>query len=260
VVVTILATPPWAATRPRAASAAGRPDVAHAADLGAYRALIRSLLAEAGARRRPALVERVERAQPPGVPQPPARVMRRRRGAAAARRYAQLVRALRSELEAAPGEQHLVLGETAALAASTATTTAAADFARDLPRDVACSAGVWAQHAYVDVRSGLAGARDPGGVVRDVEDALAARHCLAARRGSGSPRPASRPTPAPRAAVRSAAPCASGTPTRTWMRLPVHLPRDNAFPSASRRRPHAAAPGLRGVARRRRRSLDAGAC
>src|SRR5206468_2922412 len=60
-------------------------------------------------------------------------------------RYARLVRALRAELEAAPGDQRVVLGETAALRASTATTTGAADFARALPRDVVCSAGVWAR-------------------------------------------------------------------------------------------------------------------
>src|SRR5207249_10403544 len=127
--------------------------------------------------------------------------------------YARLVRALRAELEAAPGDQRIVLGETAALRSSTATTTAAADFARALPRDVACSAGVWAQHAYVDVNSDLAGDADPGAVVRAVEGALASHRC-AGRRACGSPRRASRRAAGATAAARSPAPCRRGRATR----------------------------------------------
>jgi hypothetical protein len=36
---------------------------------------------------------------------------------------------------------------------------------------------VWAQHAYVGVDGDLAGDAPAGSIVRDVEDALAARHC-----------------------------------------------------------------------------------
>jgi hypothetical protein len=178
VVVTILATPPWAAARPEGCERGGTSPTSRMPGLAAYRALVRSLLAEG--RREGADLRWWSAWNEPNHPEF-LNPQRASCGAAAAplaaRRYAELVRALRDELDAAPGEQHLVLGETAALGASTATTTGAADFARDLPRDVACAAGVWAQHAYVDVRNDLAGASDPDGVVRDVEGALAARHC-----------------------------------------------------------------------------------
>ena len=179
VVVTILATPRWAAARPAGCERPGtQPSSRMPAGLGAYRALVRSLLAEG---RRDGADLRFWSAW--NEPNHPAFLNPQRAGCGAdapglaPARYARLVRALRAELDAAPGDQRIVLGETAALRSSTATTTGAADFARALPRDVACSAGVWAQHAYVDVESDLAGDADPGAVVRDVEAALASHGC-----------------------------------------------------------------------------------
>jgi hypothetical protein len=58
----------------------------------------------------------------------------------------------------------------------------AAEFARALPDDVVCAAGVWGEHAYVRVSGALAGdsAGEPPGalaVLRDVTDALDAHGC-----------------------------------------------------------------------------------
>ena len=179
VVVTILATPPWAAARPAGCERpATSPRSRMPADVGDYRALVRSLLAEA---RREGVA--LPWWSPWNEPNHPAFLNPQRDGcsagapAAAPAAYARLARALRAELDAAPGDQRIVLGETAGLASSTATTTSAADFARALPRDVVCGAGVWAQHAYLGVRDDLAGDGDPGGVLRGVEGALAAHDC-----------------------------------------------------------------------------------
>ena len=179
VVVTILATPTWAAGPATGCERDDtKPSSRAPADLDAYRALVRSLLAEG---RREGADLRWWSAW--NEPNHPAFFNPQRAGCTkgapprAAQRYADLVRAVHAELDAAPGEQHVVLGETAALRTSTTTTTAAADFARELPRDVVCSAGVWAEHAYVGVRHRLAGADDPDAVLRDVENALAARDC-----------------------------------------------------------------------------------
>jgi hypothetical protein len=68
----------------------------------------------------------------------------------AAAPYVGLARALLAELDAAPGEQRLVLGETAGLFARRATTTPVPAFVRALPRDLVCRAAVYGQHGYVD--------------------------------------------------------------------------------------------------------------
>jgi len=179
VVVTILATPPWASARAAGCERpATSPRSRMPADLGDYRALVRSLLAEA---RRVGVELRWW--SPWNEPNHPAFLNPQRAGCsptappAAPAAYARLARALHAELDAAPGDQRIVLGETAGLSSSTATTTSAAGFARALPRDVVCGAGVWAQHAYLGVRDDLAGDGDPGGVLRGVEAALAAHGC-----------------------------------------------------------------------------------
>jgi hypothetical protein len=179
VVVTILGTPRWAAAAPTGCERPGTSATSRMpADLGAYRALVRSLVAEG--RRDGADLRWWSAWNEPNHPEflnPQRAGCSRRARPLAAAHYAELVRALREELDATPGEHHLVLGETAALPSSTATTTGAGDFARELPRDVVCSAPVWAQHAYVDVHSRLAGTEDPDVVVGQVEAALAARGC-----------------------------------------------------------------------------------
>jgi hypothetical protein len=63
--------------------------------------------------------------------------------------YARLVRAMRDALKGAPGDPQLVLGEFAGFPGGGRTyATQVDEFLHALPRDVVCSAGVWAQHAY----------------------------------------------------------------------------------------------------------------
>jgi hypothetical protein len=63
--------------------------------------------------------------------------------------YATLVRAMRAALEGAPGNPQLVLGEFAGFpGGGRMYATQVDEFLRALPRDVVCSAAVWAQHAY----------------------------------------------------------------------------------------------------------------
>jgi hypothetical protein len=85
----------------------------------------------------------------------------------AARGYAPLARAAREALADAPGDQQLVLGETAGFREPTARATGVPEMIRALPRSVVCSAHVWSQHAYI-------GGTDPVAVV---EKALDARGC-----------------------------------------------------------------------------------
>ena len=121
--------------------------------------------------------------------------------------YAQIATTLKQTLDAAPGEQQLVLGETAGLMKSTRYVTSVPEFIAGLPKDLVCATTVWSQHAYI-------GGDDP------VEQADAALTPTAARTRSrsGSPRPASAPrrrtsaraarSPTPR---RAAAPCTTSS-------------------------------------------------
>lgn len=95
----------------------------------------------------------------------------------AAGRYAAIVRALQAELDAAPGDQQLVLGETAAFDGSNSHRTDPVELIRDLPRDVVCASPIWAQHAYVDGPVRSESAASPGRLVDRVLAALDARGC-----------------------------------------------------------------------------------
>src|SRR5690606_1104321 len=53
--------------------------------------------------------------------------------------YADLARAMGAELDAAPGDQRIVLGEVAGFDAPRDNAVGAAEFAAALPRDVACA-------------------------------------------------------------------------------------------------------------------------
>ena len=64
-------------------------------------------------------------------------------------RYAVLARALGRALAAAPGPQEPVLGDLAGAVEAKLGATPVDEFLRGLPRDVACGAAVYAQHAYV---------------------------------------------------------------------------------------------------------------
>jgi hypothetical protein len=85
----------------------------------------------------------------------------------AAAPYAALAGAARAELARFPGEQELVLGETAGFVEPTARATSVPELIRGLPRGLLCSAPVWGQHAYI-------GGTDP---IAAVTAALDARHC-----------------------------------------------------------------------------------
>jgi hypothetical protein len=81
--------------------------------------------------------------------------------------YVRMARALQGALEAAPGDQRLVLGELAGLDERRPKTTALDEFVAGLPKDLACGSELWTQHGYV-------GGRDP---VDDLERALRRKGC-----------------------------------------------------------------------------------
>ena len=83
----------------------------------------------------------------------------------AGRPYAALARAMRAELAAQPGDQVLVLGETAAALERSRRATTVEELIRALPRDLVCAAPVWSQHAYI-------GGTDPVPTVTRALDAL----------------------------------------------------------------------------------------
>jgi hypothetical protein len=169
--VVILHTPAWAA---QSAGGCERPDTESrsrpptTAGLQAYTQLVKAILAGAqqvGAQLRfwsawnepnhPAFISPQRNSCDPRSP------------SVAARAYAGIVRTLQSALAAAPGDQEIVLGETAGLLARGRYLTSVPEFIADLPRDVICSSTVWSQHGYV-------GGPDP---VPATVKALKARGC-----------------------------------------------------------------------------------
>ena len=151
--VVITGTPPWAA---EAASGCERPGtetrsrIPRADALPAYRRLVADLLgaaAQAGAQ--------VSAWSPWNEPNHPYFLAPQRATcdpaspSLAPARYAELARAMLAELDAAAGDQRLVLGELAGLRRPTRHGTAVREFMAALPADVACRAAVVGQHAYV---------------------------------------------------------------------------------------------------------------
>jgi hypothetical protein len=88
--------------------------------------------------------------------------------------YARIVRALRAELRAAGRKPRLILGELAGVDGPTPRATGIGEFVRALPRDLACAADAWSQHAYAEKSAVDAGREGPVGQLRR---ALAARGC-----------------------------------------------------------------------------------
>ena len=74
---------------------------------------------------------------------------------------------MQQALADAPGDQQLVLGETAGLLKSTRYVTSVPDFIAGLPQDLVCATTVWTQHAYI-------GGDDP---VEPADAALNAHGC-----------------------------------------------------------------------------------
>jgi hypothetical protein len=169
--VVVLNTPAWAA---RPAGGCERPNVETrsrpptAAGLQAYAELVKAVLATAdqvGAQLRfwsawnepnhPAFISPQRNSCDPRSP------------SVAADAYAGIVRTLQATLAEAPGDQQIVLGETAGLLTKGRYLTSVPEFIADLPRDVVCASTVWSQHGYV-------GGPDP---VPAAEKALKARGC-----------------------------------------------------------------------------------
>jgi hypothetical protein len=89
--------------------------------------------------------------------------------------YTRLARAMRAELDALPGAQHLVIAELAGLPGPRLRGAGVDEFYAGLPDDVICSAAVFAQHAYVE-RNRPESARRP---VEQLEAALDRHPCAA---------------------------------------------------------------------------------
>jgi hypothetical protein len=81
--------------------------------------------------------------------------------------YARLARTLLQTLSDVPGDQRLVIGETAGILKSSRLVTSVPEFIRGLPEDIVCASSVYTQHAYV-------GGPDP---VAAVGEALDRRGC-----------------------------------------------------------------------------------
>jgi len=146
--------------------------------------------------------------------------------------YAALVRELRVTLDEAPGDQQLVLGETAAYDTPRPTAASTVEFVDGLPQDVVCASDIWAQHAYVGTEgigpvADLAG--DPGKagseqLLTALEHALDRRGCSQQKRiwitetGVGGPKPGG-PRPTNAAALRGQ--CrALNAALQAWYRAP----------------------------------------
>ena len=176
------------------------------------------------------------------------------RPSAAVAPYVEMARALKAGLDAAPGDQQLVLGELAGLDRSRPMTTSVSEFVADIPEDMACGSAIWTQHGYV-------GGRDP---VDDLERALARKGCKTPedldhrdrRRRAAQRRGAADVAGVAGARVRAPAPAAAQVvPGPARVRgVPVHVPRGRPVPDgAGQDRPERRLPGARrmdGVGRR----------
>jgi hypothetical protein len=87
--------------------------------------------------------------------------------------YAQLVLAAKAALDAAPGDQRLVLGEMAGTTVATPRRSTVQEMVAALPDAVACASRTWSQHDYAQIAPD-AGKPDP---ITALEQALDARPC-----------------------------------------------------------------------------------
>lgn len=81
--------------------------------------------------------------------------------------YTSLARTMVATLDEAPGDQDLVIGETAGILRDTKLSTSVGSFIAGLPKDLVCATTVYSQHAYM-------GGDDP---VEQAETALTAHGC-----------------------------------------------------------------------------------
>ncbi len=127
--------------------------------------------------------------------------------------YAALVRELRAALEAAPGEQEIVLGETSSPFEPRPNISSATEFVERLPRDVLCAGHVWAQHQYAGDADGVT---EVEGLLRRVP--CAPRRLWVTETGAGARRPGAAIS---RSAVRRRAACRElDALMRRWYRDP----------------------------------------
>jgi hypothetical protein len=175
VVIEVFGTPPWAARAPSGCEGSHAGTFSRTpspAAIGAYRALVRSLLA-LGAREGVAL----EWWSPWNEPDDPAFVSPQRASCATGSAplspalYAELARAMDAQLRSSGGVHHLLLGELNAFPTDSAERTSVSEFVAALPEDVLCLSEVWSIHAYATGES----ASPPADPVKALEQALDAR-------------------------------------------------------------------------------------
>ncbi|MGI8803743.1 MAG: hypothetical protein ACR2KV_16520 [Solirubrobacteraceae bacterium] len=176
--VVIYGAPAWAARPAAGCERSGTPVTARAlapSAIGAYRALIRSVLSLARA-----VGLALPWWSPWNEPNHPYFISPQRARcdahapAVSPARYVELARAMRAELAADAPSHRLVLGELAGFVSPTPVAVSVGEFVAALPDDVVCSAGAWGVHY------GLAGlARRAEATVKALERALALRRCIA---------------------------------------------------------------------------------
>ena len=133
---------------------------------------------------------------------------------AAVEPYVEMARALARALDAAPGDQQLVLGELAGLDERRPMTTSVSEFVARIPKELACASPIWTQHGYV-------GGRD---LADDLERALERKGCARPEQiwitetGVGAPRSGEkrRTTRPPRSGPAGG--CTAGSPAGTATR------------------------------------------
>jgi hypothetical protein len=173
----IAGVPEWAAAAPSGcerSDAAPRSRPINAAGLEAYKSLIGQVLALAG--EKGAAIGYVSPWNEPNHPafvSPQRATCSRDSPTLAAGGYATLVRAAKAALDAAPGDQQLVLGEMAGTTVASPRRSTVQEMVAALPDDVACLSTLWSQHDYAKVHPD-ADKPDP---VAALEAALDARDC-----------------------------------------------------------------------------------
>ncbi len=175
VVVDILGTPAWAARAPSGCERAGTTSFSRplrGAALAGYRSLIGSLLTLAGEEG-----VALDWWSPWNEPNEPTYISPQRASCAADSPplspavYAQLARAMESELRLRGGGRHLLLGELSGNLVDSAHRTSIARFVAALPADVSCMSDVWSIHSYAEPATPSS---DPVGALEAALDARGA--------------------------------------------------------------------------------------
>jgi hypothetical protein len=188
-VATFFSTPAWAAAAPTGCLPPGGGNVnaraPAAAALPAYRVLVESFLALARAEHIAVRYLSAWNEPNSGLFLAPQRARCAPDAPSlAATHYAPLVRELRAALDAAPGDQQVVVGDASSPYAPRARISTVPELIAALPADVLCAGPIWAQHQYAGDADG----------VQAAERALAARgrcgaHVWVTETGAGAATP-----------------------------------------------------------------------